>query len=98
MGKKCCVPNCRSGYGAELEKVSIFPFPQTAEIRRKWVNAIPRDNWAPVTNSGVCQLHFTSDDFQQDRVDSNKRRKEWGSYCRKQVGKGGKKALRARET
>ena len=64
------------GMEQSWKKFQYFHSPQTAEIRRKWVNAIPCDNWAPVTNSGVCQLHFTSDDFQQDRVDSNKRKKK----------------------
>ena len=78
---KCCVPNCRSGYaenkevGLELQKISIFPFPQDVEMRRKWVRAIPRDNWNPVMNSGVCQLHFISEDCQEDGEGSNGRRK-----------------------
>ena len=64
MGKKCCVPNCRSGYaenkkaGLEWQKVSIFSFPQDVKMCRKWARAIPRGNWNPVTNSGVCQLHL----------------------------------------
>ena len=82
MGKKCCVPTCSSGYAGKkknvqenLQKISIFSFTQDAEIRRKWIQAIPRDKWEPVENSGGCELHFKLDDFQQQRVDSNERRK-----------------------
>ena len=35
---------------------------------RKWIRAIPPDNWEPSTNSGVCQHHFKPDDFVFDQT------------------------------
>ena len=92
MGKKCCVPKCRSGYApikAELEidyekeqeqknnkSVSVFSFPDDKDILQKWIRAIPRDNWKPTINSGVCELHFEPDAIVVERADSNKRREK----------------------
>ena len=54
----------------EKQKLSIFSFPKDQEIRRKWIRAIPRDNWEPTSNSGVCQHHFKPDDFVLYRTDT----------------------------
>ena len=83
MGRKCCVPKCRSGYSLtksntndEKYSISVFSFPENQELRRKWMRAIPRDNWEPTSNSGVCKQHFKPDDLALERTDTNERRKK----------------------
>ena len=40
------------------------------------MRAIPRDNWEPTSNSGVCKQHFKPDDLALERTDTNERRKK----------------------
>ena len=54
----------------------MFSFPENQELRRKWMRAIPRDNWEPTSNSGVCKQHFKPDDLALERTDTNERRKK----------------------
>jgi hypothetical protein len=44
MGRKCCIPTCRSGYAGEDKNipVSFFKFPVENYLKEKWVRAIPR--------------------------------------------------------
>ena len=82
MGRKCCVPKCRSGYSLtksntndEKQRISVFFFLKT----RNWEGngrAIPGDNWEPTSNSGVCKQHFKPDDLALERTDTNERRKK----------------------
>ena len=46
MGRKCCVPGCRSGYASENPDptISLHLFPKDDESRQKWIRAIPRDS------------------------------------------------------
>ena len=83
MGRKCCVPKCRSGYSLTKsntndakQTISVFSFPENQELRRKWMRAIPRDNWESTSNSGVCKQHFKPDDLALERTDTNERRTE----------------------
>ena len=83
MGRKCCVPNCRSGYlvkndssSEEKRKLAVFSLPKHEDIRRKWIRPIPRDNWEPSTNSGVCQHHFKPGDFVFNRTATNEKCKK----------------------
>lgn len=52
MPNKCCVPHCRGNYDSTC-KVRVFRFPQDEEQRRKWVRAIPRENFSPTQYSRV---------------------------------------------
>ena len=78
MGGECSVPNCRSGYLVENEKrkLSVCSFSKHEEIGRKWIRAIPRDNWEPLMNFGDCQHHYKPDDFVFDRPDTNEKHKK----------------------
>ena len=79
MGKKCCVPGCKSGYDSvkpEREKVSFFMFPMDTDIRNEWIQKIQRPDWEPTQNSTICSLHFKENDFQIYSQDLQTRRKE----------------------
>ena len=68
MPRKCCVSNCRGNYtGTKL--VSIFKFPADKSKRRLWLSKIPRADFEPSSNSGVCKALF-DDSFiiRQDSV------------------------------
>lgn len=41
---KCCVPQCRGNYDS-TRKVRVFRFPHDEELCRKWVRAVPRENF-----------------------------------------------------
>lgn len=58
MGKKCCAPNCRSGYSSCETKFRIHVFPKNEELRQKWVRAVPRKDLIVTENMGVCEKHF----------------------------------------
>lgn len=63
MTKECCIPICNSNYGSSLKEsgakyISMFSFPKSEEAKRKWLRAIPRDNWSPSQYSTVCAKHF----------------------------------------
>lgn len=43
--------------------VSAFKFPEKEDLRTKWTEAVPRENWTPTKYSYICILHFKDDDF-----------------------------------
>ena len=44
MGRKCSVPECKSGYTkVDSPGPSVHVFPKDADLRQKWVRAIHRD-------------------------------------------------------
>ena len=47
MVNTCCVPKCTSGYKSskDKEKISLFCFPSSDAMKKKWMKAIPRKNW-----------------------------------------------------
>ena len=51
MGKKCCVPKCKSGYDSVTFdpsiKISFHAFPLDSELRSEWKINISRPNWEP---------------------------------------------------
>lgn len=59
MVKKCCVPECRSGYSTH-HYVTEFSFPRESnpELRRKWILSIRRKNLTVTKNTFVCENHF----------------------------------------
>ena len=67
MGRKCCVPGCKSGYYSVPEpkpNISFLSFPNDPDLRNKWLLAIGRPDYDARTYSSVCSLHFKDSDFQ----------------------------------
>lgn len=64
MPRRCCVPECKSNYDSSLKSDkprSSFSFPKEHDLRKKWLNAISREDWKPTPYSSVCSLHFQDD-------------------------------------
>ena len=61
MGKKCCVPKCKSGYDSVTFdppiKISFHAFPPDSELRSEWKINISRPNWEP--HLVLLFVHFT---------------------------------------
>jgi len=76
MVNKCSAVGCKSGYASNGDDshVTFHTFPQDAELREKWIRAIPRKDFVPSTYSCLCSLHFQPWNFVDVRTDSNKSR------------------------
>ena len=86
----CVAPGCKSGYGSDCKLppgVTKHIFPKDEISRRAWIEAVPRDDWEPSNSSILCSLHFTDDDFQIERCDTNPHRKN-GDLKRRRLKKG----------
>lgn len=49
----CAVPNCKNA------KATLFKFPNSEELQKKWTRAIHRDNFSPTKHSRVSELFLT---------------------------------------
>ena len=59
MGFKCCVPDCKSGYASQKEKVTFFSFPSNPTMRNKWIRLIGLDKNKVIGEKWkVCEKHF----------------------------------------
>ena len=76
MVKKCCVPNCKSGYSTN-HYVTEFSFPceTNLELRRKWILAIRRKDFTVTKNTFVCENHFEEKFIRQNN--SGQKRLRW---------------------
>lgn len=67
MPRKCCVPNCKSGYDSTSTpgepKPRIFGGPVDPELQKKWEQRIPRADYVVTPKSYICQNHFLDDDI-----------------------------------
>ena len=81
------MPNCRSGYVTKTEElqhqqstpaaaVSFHSFPIDEDAKRKWLNAIHRQDFVPTKSSRICSLHFYENDFKVNSSDTNVSRKK----------------------
>ena len=52
MPSHFCVPNCRANY-PNGPKVAVFSFPQDEDMKRKWLRAIPRQDFVATKASKV---------------------------------------------
>ena len=63
---------------------SLYKFPIDETLKNKWIGAIPRLNWIPTDNARLCEKHFLSSDFKDERDDKNRgRNKKRGAFVRK---------------
>ena len=73
MGRKCCVPKCKQGYGG----VPKDPNVPLHNFREEWRMKIYRDETLTVTeNTYIFSKHFVQNDFVTESRDSNKRRRK----------------------
>ena len=75
----CCIPNCRSGYTSETEDhstISFHRFPLKEPLKSIWLKNIHRRDFTPTSNTRVCSLHFSDDDYKQQTTDTNQRRRK----------------------
>ena len=72
MGKKCSVPNCKSGYATNTSKtkISFHSFPPDPDLRNVWKINVGRPNWEPGPHTSVCSLHFRESDYKLKSNDS----------------------------
>lgn len=58
MGKKCFVPNCKSGYDSCKDKVCMFSVPKETSRLQAWRDAIQREDRVLRPGDYVCEKHF----------------------------------------
>ncbi|XP_065888497.1 THAP domain-containing protein 2-like [Dysidea avara] len=61
----CCVPQCTNRRNKNPE-LSYHTFPKTAELKKKWIMAIQRDEgptFKVTNNTVVCSAHFVPSDY-----------------------------------
>lgn len=58
MGRKCCVPRCKSGYRSNQTKISLFKVPKENDKLLMWQRKIPRADRDLTSKDHVCELHF----------------------------------------
>ena len=73
MPFRCCVPNCRSGYGAK-QSHSTHLFRIHPDDWIAFERSIPRSDFRITTSTRICSLHFTDDCLSWVSVDTNPRR------------------------
>lgn len=61
MPRSCCVVGCTTGYKSNHSTISTFSFPADENLKKKWINKIPRKNLIVTKNLAVCASHFTDD-------------------------------------
>ena len=79
MPQTCVSPGCNSGYPPnknKVEYINYHRFPEDINIRRKWIQLIPRKNWSWSKHQRLCSRHFTADDYQVERLDKNSSRRK----------------------
>ena len=61
MPSSCCVVNC-SNRKKKNSTLKFYSIPINPEQRKRWLNAIRRENWSEVeiNNARVCSEHFLS--------------------------------------
>ena len=70
MPTHCCVPGCtKEGYREEHgSKVSYFQFPREKIVKKKWIQAIRRDegkDFKISDSTKVCSRHFRNEDLKK---------------------------------
>ena len=80
MVNVCCVPGCKTGYKCtknshqSSEAIPLFKFPVDPILKKKWINAITRQDWTVLPNHPVCVKHFAENDVIKTSTDQCKDR------------------------
>jgi hypothetical protein len=70
MPDKCVAPKCTTNAENRVlpkeKRINVFRFPEdkkeTKEIRQRWINAVPIENFEPSKYSALCLKHFVGRD------------------------------------
>ena len=60
MTRKCCVTGCDGNDGIPENKERVFRLPANRQERKRWIDAIPRDNISEHKNTVICERHFAT--------------------------------------
>ncbi|KAK8777206.1 hypothetical protein V5799_029449 [Amblyomma americanum] len=60
MGRKCFVPNCKSGYEPSEKRIRAFRAPKDPRRLTAWAKAIGRTDRPLTSDCYVCERHFPS--------------------------------------
>ena len=73
-----CAHGCKTGYCSckDETKYSMFRFPQDDEFKKKWLSAIPRDDWTVTDSTRVRSKHFDQNDFEVLSTDKREKRQK----------------------
>ena len=75
MSYRCCVPNCRTGYGAKKARnLHLFRIPEADY--KLFEKAIPRANFRISPSTRICSLHFDTSCFDYSSTDTNPSREK----------------------
>ncbi|XP_023224471.1 THAP domain-containing protein 4-like [Centruroides sculpturatus] len=66
----CSAPNCANSDGKGYR---MFRFPADQNRRKVWVVRTRRDKWQPTSSSRLCEIHFTEEQFENNRVDGKRK-------------------------
>ena len=62
MPSKCCIPNCKSNYAScYVNYTPVLRFPHDENLKKQWLQNIPRKDWEPSKWAVVCAKHFAKD-------------------------------------
>ncbi|KAL1466109.1 hypothetical protein MTO96_042939 [Rhipicephalus appendiculatus] len=67
MGRKCFVPNCKSGYASSDKRVRSFKAPRDPKRLKAWAKAIGRTDKQLTPDCYVCEEHFPSSAVKRQR-------------------------------
>ena len=70
-----CTTNAENKQLPKGSKISVFRFPADESIKKRWTNAVPKQNFKAPLFAGLCVKHFVYTDFQTESTDSNSSRK-----------------------
>ncbi|KAK0066011.1 THAP domain-containing protein 2 [Biomphalaria pfeifferi] len=54
-------PFCKGNYNKET-KAHVFQFPKDVDLKKKWLAAMPRNNYIPTDYLRFCYKHFKEEE------------------------------------
>lgn len=72
MPNKCCIPNCKTNYAScYVNYTPVFRFPHDENLKKQWIQNIPRKDWEPSKWAVVCAKHFAKDMILSEEIVKN---------------------------